>query len=111
MAAEYWTIEQIVEELEISNEFVVELIEEEIVTGVIHQERGEPLFSEQEIDRMRLAHILVHEMGVNLAGVDIILNMRSTILEMRQQMDGILAHVAHEVRKSIKKMESDALIR
>jgi hypothetical protein len=45
-------------------------------------------------------------MDVNLAGVEVILNMRSTMLEMRRQMDRILKHVVDEVRKNLEDQDA-----
>jgi len=105
MAIKYWTIEQIKESFEVNDEFVAELESEKIIVSERHPRKPVRVFCESEIEKVRLAAMLVREMGVNLAGVEVILHMRSNMLEMRRQMDRILEHVAREVRKSLNEME------
>jgi MerR family transcriptional regulator, heat shock protein HspR len=45
------------------------------------------LYSEQDLDRIRRITRLTTDLGVNLAGAEIILSMRERILEMRREMD------------------------
>jgi len=43
------------------------------------------LYSEQDIERLRLIRRLIDELGVNLAGADIILRLRKRITELEQE--------------------------
>ncbi|MDE2745065.1 MAG: MerR family transcriptional regulator [Chloroflexota bacterium] len=43
------------------------------------------LYSEQDIERLRLIRRLIDELGVNLAGADIILRLRNRINELEQE--------------------------
>jgi MerR family transcriptional regulator/heat shock protein HspR len=42
-------------------------------------------------------------MGVNLAGVEVILRMRQNMFEMRKQFDTILEELAKNVNDTLKK--------
>jgi MerR family transcriptional regulator/heat shock protein HspR len=42
----------------------------------------------------------VEDLGVNLAGVDVILDMRRKMIEMRRQFDAILEDLANRFRES-----------
>lgn len=44
----------------------------------------------EDLEAARLAHTLIHELDVNLAGVEIILRMRRELLEVRQQVSELL---------------------
>lgn len=47
-------------------------------------------FHLEDLEAARLAHTLVHELDVNVAGVEIILRMRRELLEVRQQVADLL---------------------
>ncbi len=44
------------------------------------------LYSESDIERVRAIQRLTGELGVNLAGAEVILNMREMILELQDQI-------------------------
>lgn len=44
------------------------------------------LYSEEDIERLKTILRFTRDLGVNLAGVGIILNMRDNIIDLRQQM-------------------------
>ncbi len=45
------------------------------------------LYSQADIDRMKLILRLTRNMGINLAGVDVILRLRDTMDKMEQEME------------------------
>jgi MerR family transcriptional regulator/heat shock protein HspR len=45
------------------------------------------LYSQADIERLREIQRLMNELGVNLAGVDVIFRMRQRILEMEAEME------------------------
>lgn len=54
------------------------------------------LYSQRDIDRIKLILRLTRELGVNLAGVDIILRLKENVDEMESE----IASLRHEVQKS-----------
>lgn len=52
------------------------------------------LYSQRDIDRIKLILRLTRELGVNLAGVDIILNLKESIDAMEKE----IADLRHEVQ-------------
>jgi MerR family transcriptional regulator/heat shock protein HspR len=54
------------------------------------------LYTDQDLERLDVILTLARDMGVNLAGIEIILNMREKMVEMEQQM-GEFAHVVQQV--------------
>jgi len=52
------------------------------------------LYSQRDIDRIKLILRLTRELGVNLAGVDIILNLKENIDSMEHE----IAELRHEVQ-------------
>ena len=47
---------------------------------------GIRLYSDRDIERLRMMQRLTAELGVNLAGAEVILNMREIILELHTQL-------------------------
>ncbi len=87
-----YTRRQVIELLEIEDAFLVALEREEIVTddAGTGPEAG---YSERMLERARVAHNLVQELDVNLAGVSIILRMREEMAELRHQMAEVLGEL------------------
>ena len=83
-----YTRKQVLELLEIDDGFLVTLLSEEIVT---HDESGD--FSEQMLERVRVAQNLVRDLEVNLPGVAIILRMREDMADLHHR----LAELAREL--------------
>src|SRR5206468_9548045 len=44
------------------------------------------LYTDQDLERLEVIITLARDMGVNLAGIEIILNMREQMVEMERQM-------------------------
>ena len=45
------------------------------------------LYSQSDIERLRNIQRMVQDLGVNLAGVEVIMNMRQTMQRMEREMD------------------------
>ncbi|MEA3419286.1 MAG: helix-turn-helix transcriptional regulator [Campylobacterota bacterium] len=45
------------------------------------------LYSQRDIDRMKMILRLTRQMGVNLAGVDVVLQLKETMQEMQEEID------------------------
>ena len=85
----YYTRKQIVEILGIDDGFVVSLEREDIIRGDAPKDApGE--FSEQMLERARVAANLVGELEVNLPGAAIIVRMREEMADLRRQMAQLL---------------------
>ena len=99
---EYWTVTEVVETFEIDEGFLYALEEEEVLCSVIREDRHTKVFPQGELEKLRLAKILHEEMGVNLAGVDIILRMRQNMIDMRGQFDDILEDLARSLKQTLR---------
>ena len=58
------------------------------------------LYSEKDLERLELILSLCRDMGVNLAGVDIILNLRAKIDEMQKQLNQMVHFVQEELKRN-----------
>jgi MerR family transcriptional regulator/heat shock protein HspR len=55
------------------------------------------LYTDQDLERLEVILNLTRELGVNLAGIEIILNMRDKMAEMQSQMEAFIKFVRSEV--------------
>jgi MerR family transcriptional regulator, heat shock protein HspR len=101
MTKEFWTITEVVEHFQITERFLSELEEEEIVCSICREESPTKLFASEDLERLRLAKVLVEEMGVNLAGVEVVLRMRQSMIEMRRQFDDIFQDLARQIQEKL----------
>ncbi|MGB9731065.1 MULTISPECIES: heat shock protein transcriptional repressor HspR [Calditerrivibrio] len=63
------------------------------------------LYSEEDIEKLKFIITLTRDMGVNLAGVEVILKMRQQMEEMRQQMEQMLDFIRKNIPNKQKKDE------
>jgi MerR family transcriptional regulator, heat shock protein HspR len=66
---------------------------------VKHTLDDDVVISFEDAERLRVAAMLLREMEVNLAGVEIILHMREELVAMQQQFHQILETLAEELRR------------
>ena len=67
--------------------------------GLIRPKRSDGntrLYDEETIRRLEIVLALTREMGVNLAGVEVVLNMREQMDRMRHEMDRVLELVRRQ---------------
>ena len=57
------------------------------------------LYSDEDLERLEFILFLTRELGVNLAGVDIILNMKEQIEELQKQIDQLIEFIQNELSK------------
>jgi len=60
------------------------------------------LYTDQDLERLEVILTLARDMGVNLAGIDIILNMREKMTEMQKQMEEFIGFVQTELSQVAK---------
>ena len=86
--------------------------------GLLKPSRSEGntrLYTEADLERLEVILTLTREMGVNLAGIEIILNMREKMGEMQRQMQAFTEFVQQELSRGLhsaqQKPSRDALVR
>ncbi|HVB59210.1 MAG TPA: helix-turn-helix transcriptional regulator [Candidatus Acidoferrales bacterium] len=58
------------------------------------------LYTDSDLERLEVILNLTRELGVNLAGIEIILNMRDKMAEMQSQMEAFIRFVRGEVARN-----------
>ena len=77
--------------------------------GLLKPSRSEGntrLYTDADLERLEVILTLTREMGVNLAGIEIILNMREKIAEMHSQMEAFTSFVSQELSRGLKSSSS-----
>jgi MerR family transcriptional regulator/heat shock protein HspR len=73
------------------------------------------LYTDSDLERLEVILTLTREMGVNLAGIEIILNMREKMAEMQHQMEAFTSFVQQELARGLRsatdRPQHDALAR
>jgi MerR family transcriptional regulator/heat shock protein HspR len=69
------------------------------------------LFTEEDLQRLEIILTLTRELGVNLAGVEVILNMREKMEKLQQQVEEMIAFVRDEISPALAGSMHSALVR
>jgi len=64
------------------------------------------LYSEEDLEQLETILSLTRELGVNLAGVEIILNMRRKIEAMQHEVNEFMAYVKKEMARGVDDWEA-----
>src|ERR1700726_2862879 len=73
--------------------------------GLLKPSRSEGntrLYTDSDLERLEVILTLTREMGVNLAGIEIILNMREKMAEMQGQMEAFTSFVQQELSRGLR---------
>jgi MerR family transcriptional regulator/heat shock protein HspR len=103
MAKELWTVTEVLEFFQVEEGLLKDLEEEEIICPACNEGLPTRLFDMHELEKLRIAKVLVEEMDVNLSGVEVILRMRQNMIDMRSQFDAILEDLAGQLRRALEK--------
>jgi MerR family transcriptional regulator/heat shock protein HspR len=70
------------------------------------------LYTDEDLERLEVILKLTRELGVNLAGVEIILNMREKMEAMQRQMEGFIQTLNQELsrRASSRPVDTNSLM-
>ena len=73
--------------------------------GLLHPQRagGARLYSQEDLEQIRMILNLSKEMGVNRAGVDIILRMRRRYEALQREMEEMMGYLENDIRKEFRK--------
>jgi MerR family transcriptional regulator/heat shock protein HspR len=73
------------------------LYEREGLLAPSRSEGNTRLYTDDDLERLEVILKLTRELGVNLAGVEIILNMREKMAGMQQQIEEFVSTLNHEL--------------
>jgi len=84
--------------------------------GLLKPSRSEGntrLYTDEDVERLEVILQLTRELGVNLAGVEIILNMREKMEEMQRQIEQFVSSLNSEIAQRVRPpvpQDSQALV-
>jgi MerR family transcriptional regulator/heat shock protein HspR len=100
MEKKSFTTTEIMEIFQVNEDLIITLEKEEIICPECSGDGALKHFSQNEIEKLRIARMLIEDMDVNLPGVEIILRMRESLINMRRQFDDILEDLSGEIKKT-----------
>jgi MerR family transcriptional regulator/heat shock protein HspR len=69
------------------------------------------LYTDDDLQRLEVILTLTRDLGVNLAGVEVILNMREKMEQMQKQVEEMIEYVRDEISPSLAGSFRNALVR
>jgi MerR family transcriptional regulator, heat shock protein HspR len=63
------------------------------------------LYSEEDVEKLEMILRLTRELGVNLAGVEVILSMREKMEQMQRAMEDTISQLREELTREIRRRE------
>lgn len=97
MPRKYLRITEVTRICGVDVKFVKRLEREKVIYPIVR--RSEKYYPLDQVDRVRIARLLIEEMGVNLEGAEVALNMREQMIAMQRQFNEILRLIGKEFNK------------
>ena len=100
MSVRYIRLSEVCEQFAIDEE-LLRLVEQESLVDILHPSGAEPVVSPEQAERPRLVAVLMRELDVNVAGVEVILHMHEDLRSQQRQFDEILRTMVAELRRRL----------
>jgi len=97
MPRKYLRITEVTKICGVNAKFVLRLEREKVIAPIVR--RSEKVYPMDQVDRVRVARLLIEEMGVNLEGAEVALHMREQMIAMQRQFTEILRMLGRELKK------------
>lgn len=97
MARKYLRIAEVTKICRVDAKFITRLERENVIAPVVRRSRK--LYPLDQVDRVRVARLLMEEMGVNLEGAEVALHMREQMIAMQRQFNELLHLLGHALNK------------
>ncbi|MCL6628046.1 MAG: MerR family transcriptional regulator [Armatimonadetes bacterium] len=65
------------------------------------------MYSDADIERLRQIHRLTHDLGVNLAGVEVVLRLLEQMEEMRKRMEEEIEQLRQQINARVQQLEEE----
>ena len=97
MPRKFLRITEVVKICDVDEEFVIRLEKEKVIYPIVRRSRK--LYPLDQVDRVRVARLLIEELGVNLEGAEVALHMREQMIAMQRQFNQVLRLLGRELRR------------
>jgi MerR family transcriptional regulator/heat shock protein HspR len=71
-------------------------------------EKGTRYYTEEDIEQLELVLNLTRDLGVNLAGVEIILNMREKMRQMQREFESFLQYIHDNIGQEVFRVDEQS---
>ena len=96
MSRKYLRITEVTKICGVDVNFVTRLEQEKMIDPIVR--RSQKVYPIDQVDRVRVAHLLIEEMGVNFEGAEVALHMREQMIAMQLQFNEILRLLGRELK-------------
>jgi MerR family transcriptional regulator/heat shock protein HspR len=100
-AVKLYRLEEVLEVTEVSRRTLRTYEEVGLVSPADHEGRT-PVYAEEVVETVHRIQRLRRDLGVNLAGVQVILEMRSRIEDLQQSLEEVVGFVQHDLRAELE---------
>jgi len=97
MPRKFLRITEVVKICGVDEDFVIRLEKEKVIYPIVRRSRK--LYPLDQVDRIRVARLLIEEMGVNLEGAEVALHMREQMIAMQRQFNELLCLLSRELKR------------
>jgi MerR family transcriptional regulator, heat shock protein HspR len=97
MTRKYLRVSEVIEICNVPEEFIDTLEREHIIEPIMR--RKLKVYPPDQVERVRVAHLLIQEMGVNLEGAEVALHMREQMIAMQRQFNELLRLLGQQLKK------------
>ncbi|HXV49302.1 MAG TPA: chaperone modulator CbpM [Candidatus Binatia bacterium] len=97
MPRKYLRITEVTKICGVNTKFVMRLERESLIYPILRRSRK--LYPLDQVDRIRVARLLIDEMGVNLEGAEVALHMREQMIAMQRQFNQVLRLLRRELKR------------
>src|SRR5574341_1434087 len=97
MPRKYLRITEVTKICGVNTKFVMRLERENLLYPVLRRSRK--FYPLDQVDRIRVARLLIDEMGVNLEGAEVALHMREQMIAMQRQFNQVLRLLRRELKR------------
>ncbi len=102
----YYMISVVAEKYDLHPQ-TLRLYEREGLLRPARTEGNTRLYSDSDLETLEIILNLTRTLGVNLAGVEVVLNMRKKMEQMQNEVESLIDFIRHEMsEKDLKKTES-----
>ena len=96
----YLKVSEVVTQLHVDANLLNVLATQEVI-HLKPSSEGDLVISAEDVERVRTAMVLMDELDVNLAGVEVIMHMRDSMLALQHQVSEILDALVEEMRHKL----------
>ena len=97
MPRKYLRLAEVIKVCGVDRHFIIKLEQANVITTITRRQvKYYPL---DQVDRVRVARLLMEDMGVNLEGAEVALHMREQMIAMQRQFDQILRSLKSQLQR------------